>query len=258
MLRAESPAACTAQARYTIAVHGGYVGEAHPDWPNAAVKELTRQIVARGRERLAEGASALDVVVDSIVAFEDSGQVDAGKGSFENSAGFVETDASLMVGSTGHSGAVAAMQRLKNPILAARLVMDKTPHVLFVGAAGEQTLIGLGAAGDRRSQELLQAGDRAADDEEPEPRDRRRRGDGSLRCAGGRHLHRRDLRQNAGAGRRLAHRRREHLRQRASGAVHDGRRRTTSSNAAPRATLPPAWRTSMCRCRAPPTPSSRT
>jgi beta-aspartyl-peptidase (threonine type) len=37
------------------------------------------------------------------------------------------------------------MQRLKNPIVAARLVMDKTPHVLFVGAAGEQTLIGLGA-----------------------------------------------------------------------------------------------------------------
>src|SRR5216684_1081652 len=143
--RAESPAACAVQARYTIAVHGGYVGEAHPDWPNAAVKELTRQIVARGRERLAQGASALDVVVDSIVAFEDSGQTDAGKGSFENSAGFVETDASLMLGSTGHSGAVAAMQRLKNPILAARLVMEKTPHVLFVGAAGEKTLIGLGA-----------------------------------------------------------------------------------------------------------------
>jgi isoaspartyl peptidase/L-asparaginase-like protein (Ntn-hydrolase superfamily) len=142
---AESSASCATQARYTIVVHGGYVGEAHPDWPNAAVKELTRQIVAKGRERLARGASALDVVVDSIVAFEDSGQVDAGKGSFENSAGFVETDASLMVGSTGHSGAVAAMQRLKNPILAARLVMDKTPHVLFVGAAGEQTLIGLGA-----------------------------------------------------------------------------------------------------------------
>ena len=65
---AESPASCTAQARYSIAVHGGYVGEARPDWPDAAVKELTRQIVARGRERLAHGASALDVVVESIVA----------------------------------------------------------------------------------------------------------------------------------------------------------------------------------------------
>jgi beta-aspartyl-peptidase (threonine type) len=142
---AQSPAVCGAKGQYTIAVHGGYVGEEHPDWPDAAVKELTRQIVAHGRERLAAGAAALDVVVESIVAFENSGQTDAGKGSFENSAGFVETDASLMLGSTGRSGAVAAMQRLKNPILAARLVMDKTPHVLFVGAAGEQTLIGLGA-----------------------------------------------------------------------------------------------------------------
>jgi L-asparaginase / beta-aspartyl-peptidase len=142
---AQSPAACGSQGQYSIAVHGGYVGEEHPDWPDAAVRELTRQIVARGRERLAAGAAALDVVVESIVAFENSGQTDSGKGSFENSAGFVETDASLMLGSTGRSGAVAAMQRLKNPIVAARLVMDKTPHVLFVGAAGEQTLIGLGA-----------------------------------------------------------------------------------------------------------------
>jgi isoaspartyl peptidase/L-asparaginase-like protein (Ntn-hydrolase superfamily) len=142
---AESPLSCGTQSKYTIVVHGGYVGEAHPDWPDAAVRELTRQIVTRGRERLAAGASALDVVVESIVAFEDSGQTDSGKGSFENSAGFVETDASLMLGSSGRSGAVAAMQRLKNPILAARIVMEKTPHVLFVGAAGEQTLIDLGA-----------------------------------------------------------------------------------------------------------------
>jgi isoaspartyl peptidase/L-asparaginase-like protein (Ntn-hydrolase superfamily) len=121
------------------------VGEAHPDWPDAAAQSLIKRVVARAREKLAVGETALDVVVGSIVALEDSGQLDAGKGSFENSAGFVETDASLMLGSSGASGAVAAMQRLKNPILAARLVMEKTPHVLFVGAAGEQTLIGLGA-----------------------------------------------------------------------------------------------------------------
>src|SRR5579862_1562579 len=84
---AQSPAACGSQVRYTISVHGGYVGEEHPNWPDAAVKELTRQIVARGRERLAAGAAALDVVVESIAAFENSGQTDAGKGSFENSAG---------------------------------------------------------------------------------------------------------------------------------------------------------------------------
>ncbi len=67
--RAEPPA-CALQAQYTLAVHGGYVGEARPDWPDAAVKELTRQIVARGRERLARGDAALDVVVESIRTFE--------------------------------------------------------------------------------------------------------------------------------------------------------------------------------------------
>jgi len=142
---APAPTFCTASGRYTLAVHGGYVGEAHPDWPDTAVRELTRRILEHGRERLAAGASALDVVVESIVAFEDSGQTDSGKGSFQNLAGFTETDASVMVGSTGRSGAVAAMQRLKNPILAARLVMERTPHVLFVGPAGEDTLVGLGA-----------------------------------------------------------------------------------------------------------------
>jgi|HubBroStandDraft_6_1064221.scaffolds.fasta_scaffold149654_2 L-asparaginase / beta-aspartyl-peptidase len=142
---AQTGALCQTNNKFTILVHGGYVGEARPDWPDAAVRELTRQIVTRGRARLESGAAALDVVVESIAAFEDSGQTDSGKGSFQNSAGFTETDASVMVGSTGKSGAVAAMQRLKNPIVAARLVMEKTPHVLFVGPAGEQTLIDLGA-----------------------------------------------------------------------------------------------------------------
>lgn len=144
-VQAFDPPACSSQPQYTIAVHGGYVATPNPEWPNAAVKDLTRQIVERARERLGSGAPALDVVTEAIAAFEDSGQVDAGKGSFQNSAGFVETDASLMEGSSGRSGAVAAMQKIKNPVIAARLVMDKTSHVLFVGAAGEQTLIGLGA-----------------------------------------------------------------------------------------------------------------
>ena len=98
-----------------------------------------------GREHLAKGGSALDVVVDSIAALEDSGILNAGKGSIVNTAGFTETDASLMDGRSGRSGAVAAMQRLKNPIKASRLVMDETEHVLFAGTNGEQTLAGLGA-----------------------------------------------------------------------------------------------------------------
>jgi L-asparaginase / beta-aspartyl-peptidase len=141
----QQSAQCHRFDTYTIVVHGGYVGEEEPDWPNAAVRRLTLEIVTRARASLAAGASALDVVVEAIAAFEDSGQTDAGKGSFQNTAGITETDASVMVGSTGRSGAVAAMQTLKNPIRAARLVMESTPHVLFVGPAGEKTLIGLGA-----------------------------------------------------------------------------------------------------------------
>jgi L-asparaginase / beta-aspartyl-peptidase len=129
--------------RYAILVHGGtvrrssQVGDAHLD--------LVRSVVGAARAELAAGAEALDVVVGAIVGLEDSGLLDAGKGSLRNAAGFVETDASLMEGHTGRIGAVAAMQRIRNPVVAARIVMEKTPHVFFAGTTGEETLIGLGA-----------------------------------------------------------------------------------------------------------------
>ncbi|MDH3282425.1 MAG: isoaspartyl peptidase/L-asparaginase, partial [Gammaproteobacteria bacterium] len=134
---------CQSKHRYTILVHGGTV--THPDEVTEAQLELICAVVAAAGEDLAAGATAVDVVVEAIVKLEDSGQLDAGKGSFLNTAGFAETDASLMQGHTGQAGAVAAMQRLKNPIRGARITMERTPHVLFVGPPGEETLIGLGA-----------------------------------------------------------------------------------------------------------------
>ena len=138
-------ATCTQYETYTIAVHGGYVGDLETTWTTPETLALTERIVREARTHLKAGASALDVVVEAISTFEDSGLVDAGKGSFRNTAGFVETDASVMDGRSGNSGAVAAMQQIRNPIQAARLVMDATPHVLFVGPAGEKTLVELGA-----------------------------------------------------------------------------------------------------------------
>lgn len=149
-------AECKLQDNYIILVHGGYVGDKDKNWTTPATLALTKDIVTQAQMKLAKGASALDVVVDAMVAFEDSGIVDAGKGSFKNSAGFVETDASIMVGSTGNSGAVAAMQSIKNPIKAARLVMEKTPHILFVGQAGEETLVELGAEKVDKPDEYFQ------------------------------------------------------------------------------------------------------
>ena len=134
---------CDSNEGFTLMLHGGFLDCEEEVGPHH--RALFRQLLKSGREHLAKGGSALDVVVDSIAALEDSGVLNAGKGSIVNTAGFTETDASLMDGRSGRSGAVAAMQRLKNPIKASRLVMDETEHVLFAGTNGEQTLAGLGA-----------------------------------------------------------------------------------------------------------------
>ena len=129
--------------RYGILVHGGtvrdpaQVGEEHTD--------LIERIIREAGGLLAGGGPALDAVIQAITAMEDSGILDAGRGSYLNSAGYVENDASLVEGHTGRTGAVAVMQRLKNPIQAARIAMERTPHVYFAGPAGEAVLAGLGA-----------------------------------------------------------------------------------------------------------------
>jgi L-asparaginase/beta-aspartyl-peptidase (threonine type) len=81
---------------------------------------------------LREGGSALDAVIAATVSLEDDGRFNAGRGSFLRLDGkTIETDAGLM-DSDGRIGAVAAMRDVKNPILAARAVMD-TPHLLLAG-----------------------------------------------------------------------------------------------------------------------------
>jgi isoaspartyl peptidase/L-asparaginase-like protein (Ntn-hydrolase superfamily) len=129
--------------KFSFVLHGGTVTD--PNHVTAAQLELIQFVVTEAGVELASGASALDTVVRAIVRLEDSGLLDAGKGSFLNAANFVENDASLMQGNTGNAGAVAAMPRLKNPIEAARIAMERTPHVLFVGKTGEETLVALGA-----------------------------------------------------------------------------------------------------------------
>lgn len=130
-------------ARYAILVHGGTVRD--PVQVTAAHTLLIEDIVRDAGARLAGGGAAVDAVVEAIVSMEDSGILDAGKGSYYNSDGYVENDASLMEGHSGRAGAVAVMQRLKNPIRAARLVMEHSPHVFFAGPAGEAFLEQLGA-----------------------------------------------------------------------------------------------------------------
>lgn len=97
-----------------------------------------RGLVEGGRDQLRAGRSALDVATETVAALEDSGLYIAGRGSSANLAGVYELDACVVDGATGRAGAVAALQGFVNPILVAREVMDRTPHVLLVGAGAEE------------------------------------------------------------------------------------------------------------------------
>jgi len=86
---------------------------------------------------LERGGSALDAVEASVTSMENDPAFDAGRGSFLTRDGRVQLDALLMDGATLRAGGVACVEHIRNPIQAARLVLDKSPHVYFVGPGAE-------------------------------------------------------------------------------------------------------------------------
>jgi beta-aspartyl-peptidase (threonine type) len=117
--------------RYAIVVHGGCGRWAAKD--TAAALAGVRTAVSKGRRVLAEGGSALDAVCAAVVVLEDDPLFNAGTGSVLNHEGAVEMDASVMTGERLRAGGVAAIARVRNPILVARKVMEATPHVMLAG-----------------------------------------------------------------------------------------------------------------------------
>ena len=123
-----------------IAIHGGAGAIARDAMSSEKEREyldaLTR-IVAAGQAVLAQGGSALDAVTTAVRLLEDCPLFNSGHGAVFTSAGTHELDASIMDGATLRTGAIANVNCVRNPVLAARKVMEESKHVFFVGAGAE-------------------------------------------------------------------------------------------------------------------------
>lgn len=121
-----------------LALHGG-AGDPGPDGgdhePHGAA---LRRIAERGRDRLAAGDDAVDVVEHVVAQLEDCPLFNAGVGAALNADGIPELDAAIMDGSTRAFGAVTGVSRIRNPVRLARTMMDRGPHILMFGAGAER------------------------------------------------------------------------------------------------------------------------
>jgi beta-aspartyl-peptidase (threonine type) len=119
-----------------VVVHGG--AWAIPDDMVAAhILGVTNALDA-GWRVLERGGSALDAVEEAVVIMEDDETFDAGRGSFLNRDGRVQLDALIMDGATLRAGGVGCVERLRNPVRAARKILSESPHVYFVGEGAEK------------------------------------------------------------------------------------------------------------------------
>jgi beta-aspartyl-peptidase (threonine type) len=124
--------------RPVIAIHGG--AGVMRKMPTSAVtryEAALKRVLDAGYAVLQSGGSSLDAVTAAVVALEDDPLFNAGRGAVYAADGSHELDASVMDGATLRAGGVAAVSRIRNPVLAARAVMEKTPHVLLAGRGAE-------------------------------------------------------------------------------------------------------------------------
>ncbi len=124
-----------------LAVHGG-AGRIVPEEFSAERAAAARlglgQSLAAGMAVLRDDGSALDAVVAAVLVLEDDEQFNAGRGAVLTVAGGVEHDAAVADGATRRGGAVTCVSGIRNPVLAARAVLERTPHVLLSGAGAQE------------------------------------------------------------------------------------------------------------------------
>lgn len=134
--------------RVSLALHGG--AGARPGVNYSIELDHMRSLIETGRDSLCQGASSVDVVTDTVHALESSGLYIAGRGASPNSDGVYELDACIMDGATIAAGGVGALCGFANPVVVARAVMERSPHVLLVGN---------GASKFARSQQIAEIED---------------------------------------------------------------------------------------------------
>lgn len=120
-----------------IVVHGGAGAWNLPLQVYGEARKACETAVHTGRAILREGGSALDAVEAAVTVLEDCPVLDAGIGSYPNTEGNIEMDALIMDGRTLSLGAIAAIQRVRNPIQLARRVMLESGHQFLVGSGAD-------------------------------------------------------------------------------------------------------------------------
>jgi len=128
------------KSNYTLVIHGGAGNITPANLPSdmaAQFQAKLNEVLKHGDSILKSGGTSLDAVEACVRMLEDCPLFNAGKGAVFNSEGKNELDAAIMDGKTGLAGAVAGVTTIRNPISAARAVMEKSQHVLLTGKGAE-------------------------------------------------------------------------------------------------------------------------
>lgn len=127
--------------QFSIAIHGGagtiLKKDLTPELEAAYLKGLDEALIA-GYTVLERGGSSLDAVTAAVVSLEDCILFNAGRGSVFTKTGMHEMDASVMNGKTLEAGAVAGVQKVRNPVLLAKTIMERSEHVMLSGEGALQ------------------------------------------------------------------------------------------------------------------------
>lgn len=127
----------------SLIIHGG---AGNPPEAVEATRAGLRRALQAGWSILSAGGPALDAVEAAIVVLEDDPAFNAGTGAHLNRDGKVQLDAILMDGASLKTGAVAAVERVRNPIHLARSILEKSPHMMLVAAGAEKFALENGAS----------------------------------------------------------------------------------------------------------------